>query len=141
MEVKALVLTGFGLNADFELQNAFAMAGARADRLHLNDVLNRKAVLEQYHILAIPGGFAFADDIASGRVFANKLKFELREQLSDFVQGGKLVLGVCNGFQILAKAGLLPSPKFVQSTTLSYNDSGRFEDRWVWLKQEESKCV
>ena len=76
MEVKALVLTGFGLNADFELQNAFAMAGARADRLHLNDVLNRKAVLEQYHILAIPGGFAFADDIASGRVFANKLKFE-----------------------------------------------------------------
>jgi len=140
VEVKALVLTGYGINCDFELQNAFRMAGARADRIHFNEVLQKK-LLEEYHILALPGGFAFADDIASGRVFANKLRFKLKTQVSEFVSQEKLVLGVCNGFQILVKAGILPAKDFKQTTTLTFNDSGHFEDRWVWLKQENNNCV
>jgi len=141
LEVKTLVLTGYGINCDFELQNAFQMAGARADRVHFNDVM-QKNMLKDYHILAIPGGFAFADDIASGKVFANKLRFKMQTQVQDFISAGKLVIGVCNGFQILVKAGLLPNPKeLAQTTTLTYNDSGHFEDRWVHLKNGDSKSV
>ncbi|MFH1056546.1 MAG: phosphoribosylformylglycinamidine synthase I [Candidatus Micrarchaeota archaeon] len=141
MEVKTLVLTGYGINCDFEVANAFKMAGAHADRIHFNEILQKK-LLEQYHILAIPGGFAFADDLGSGRVFANKLKFKLRSQVQEFIAEGKLVFGGCNGFQILAKAGLLPDPKTMgQTTTLAANDSGKFEDRWVWLKNAGSKCI
>jgi len=142
LEVKTLVLTGYGINCDLELQNAFALAGSKASRVHFNEVLQKES-LENYHILALPGGFAFADDIASGRVFANKLKRRLREQVTQFVDEGKLVIGICNGFQILAKAGLLPNPKsFEQTVTLTFNDSGKFEDRWVWLKQDKSSnCI
>ncbi len=141
MEVKTLVLTGYGINCDYELQNAFKAAGARADRVHFNEVLQKHS-LKDYHILAIPGGFANGDDISSGRVFANKLKFKLKTQLEDFIDDGKLVIGVCNGFQILVKAGILPDPKAMeQTTTLSFNDSGHFEDRWISLKNTDSKCV
>ena len=141
MEVKTLVLTGFGLNTDWEMQNAFSLAGAVSHRIHFNEVLSKK-LLEQYHILAIPGGFSFADDIAGGRVFGNKLKFKLKTQLSDFLDEGKLLLGVCNGFQILSKAGILPSTKsFAQTTALTFNDSGHFEDRWVCLQSEKTNCV
>jgi len=117
------------------------MAGARADRIHFNEVLT-KNTLKDYHILAIPGGFAFADDIASGKVFANKLRFKIQTQLQDFISQGKLVIGVCNGFQILVKAGILPNPKNLeQTTTLTFNDSGHFEDRWIHLKNADSKSV
>lgn len=141
MEVKTLVLTGYGINSDFELQNSFRMAGAQADRVHFNDAM-QKNLLREYHILAIPGGFAFADDIASGKVFANKLRFKMQTQVQDFISQGKLVIGICNGFQILVKAGLLPNPKeLAQTTTLTFNDSGHFEDRWVQLKGCDSKSV
>ncbi|MEM4254837.1 MAG: phosphoribosylformylglycinamidine synthase I [Candidatus Norongarragalinales archaeon] len=141
MEVKTLVLTGYGINCDFETQNAFKTAGAHADRVHFNDVL-QKNMLKDYHILAIPGGFSFADDIASGKVFANKLRFKLQTQIQDFIDAGKLAIGICNGFQILVKAGLLPNPKSLeQTTTLTFNDSGHFEDRWVCLKNADSRSV
>lgn len=141
MEVKTLVLTGYGINSDFELQNAFSMAGAKAERVHFNEVL-AKNTLGDYHILAIPGGFSFGDDISSGKVFANKLKFKLKTQLQEFVDEGKLIIGICNGFQILVKAGLLPDTKTLeQTTTLTFNDSGHFEDRWVYLKNEDAKSV
>jgi phosphoribosylformylglycinamidine synthase len=142
VEVKTLVLTGYGINCDFETQNAFALAGAKAERVHFNELL-QKNNLEKYQILAIPGGFSFADDIASGKVFAAKLKRKMRDQLVKFVDEGNLVIGICNGFQILVKAGILPNPKsFEQTATVTFNDSGHFEDRWVWLKQEKnSNCI
>lgn len=134
MEVKTLVLTGFGINCDLELQHAFHTAGSKAELVHFNEVLS-KDNLEKYQILALPGGFSFADDIASGKVFANKLRRKFKDQLEQFVKDGKLVIGVCNGFQALVKAGLLPDPTtFEQTTTLTFNDSGHFEDRWIWLK-------
>jgi len=142
---KALVLTGFGVNADRELHHAFLMAGAEAKLVHLNDIIYGKSRLEDFQILAFPGGFSFGDDIASGKVFANKFKFNLSEQMGRFLGDGKLVIGICNGFQMLVKMGVLPAfdkRYFQQSVTLTFNDSGRFEDRWVRLKANpESKCI
>lgn len=144
MKVKALVLSGYGLNTDYEMQLAFERAGAQAKRVHLNDIISAKARLEDFQIFAIPGGFSFADDIGAGKVLATKLKVHLLGELTGFIEGGKLVLGVCNGFQVLIKLGLLPALNRygVQEATLTFNDSGRFEDRWVYLKpNENSKCV
>jgi len=142
MKVKALVLTGYGLNTDYEMQLAFERAGAQAERVHLNDIISAKSGLEDFQIFAIPGGFAFADDIGAGKVLATKLK-TLFEKLILFIESGGLILGICNGFQALIKLGLLPALNRygVQEATLTFNDSGRFEDRWVYLKNEDSRCV
>ena len=143
-KVKALVLTGYGLNTDYEIQLAFERAGAWAERVNLNDIISAKARLEDFQIFAIPGGFAFADDIGAGKVLATKLKVHLLDKLIRFIEDGRLILGVCNGFQVLIKLGLLPAlTRYgVQEATLTFNDSGRFEDRWVYLKtNKNSKCV
>ena len=142
---KVLVLTGFGVNADRELNHAFLMAGADSELVHLNDIILGRFRLEDFHILAFPGGFSFGDDLGSGKVFANKFKFNLSEQMLKFLEDGKLVLGICNGFQMLVKMGLLPAFDrrwFEQTVTLTFNDSGRFEDRWVRLRANpDSRCV
>ncbi len=140
----ALILTGFGINCDYETQFAFRLAGADADRVHLNDLISDKNMLDRYNILAIPGGFSFGDDIASGKVLANRMRYVLGAELSRFVRDGKLVIGICNGFQVLAKMGLLPGfdGEMKQQVTVAFNDSGKFEDRWVNLKHDTaSKCV
>ncbi len=140
----ALILTGFGINCDYETQFAFELAGARADRVHLNDLIADKQRLDQYNILAIPGGFSFGDDIASGRVLANRVRYALGDELRSFIAEGKLVIGICNGFQVLTKMGLLPGfdGELRQQVTVAFNDSGKFEDRWVFLEQDRaSKCV
>jgi len=140
----ALILTGFGINCDCETQFAFELAGARADRVHLNDLMADKRILEQYNVLAVPGGFSFGDDIASGRVLANRMGYALGDELRAFVADGKLVIGICNGFQVLAKMGLLPGfdDGREQHVTVAFNDSGKFEDRWVTLEQNDaSRCV
>lgn len=144
MNVRALVLTGFGINCDRETQFALARAGADAQRLHLNDLIEKPALLAEYHILAVPGGFSFGDDVASGKIFANRLRYRLGEPLKQFVAAGKLAIGICNGFQVLVKMGMLPmfDGEFRQETTLTHNDSGRFEDRWVCLKTDPAtRCV
>lgn len=144
MAVKAIVLTGFGINCDLETQHALGLAGAQAERVHLNDVIDGLKPLESYHILAVPGGFSFGDDIASGRVLANRLRYKLGESLRAFVADGKLIIGICNGFQVLVKSGLLPCMDGVceQQVTLTWNDSGRFEDRWVALRPDPgTRCV
>ena len=141
---KALVLTGYGINCDRETQFAFTLAGAVADRVHVNDLIEDKTRLSGYQILAFPGGFSFGDDIASGKVLANKVQTHLGEQVAGFIDGGNLVIGICNGFQVLAKYGLVPrldAPEIGQSITVTFNDSGRFEDRWVHVKAEGEKCV
>lgn len=145
MTPKVLVLTGYGINCDMELAHAFKLAGAEAERVHLTDLINGTAKLSDFNILALPGGFSFGDDIASGKVLANMLKYNLGEQIQEFIDAGNLIIGICNGFQAMVKMGLLPAfdcDYAAQEVTLTFNDSGRFEDRWVHLKgNKSSKCV
>ncbi|MFQ6104463.1 MAG: phosphoribosylformylglycinamidine synthase I [Candidatus Glassbacteria bacterium] len=140
---RALVLTGYGINCDYETWHCLKYTGADAHRVHLNDLISGHKSLEDYHILVVPGGFSFGDDISSGIVFANKLRFHLGDSLERFIDDGKLILGICNGFQVLVKLGLLPAlggDYWNQTVSLTYNDSGRFEDRWVHLKVNENTC-
>ena len=110
--------------------------------MHINALIARAKKLNDYHILVLPGGFSYGDDIASGRILANELRLKLGEDLKQFIREGKLIIGICNGFQILAKAGILPGLgwQIGQEATLFYNDSAKFEARWVHLKVE-SRCV
>jgi len=139
---RCVVLAGFGLNAEAELAHAFSLAGADAEIVHFSDISSGKKKLENYEIFAIPGGWSFGDDIAGGRVLSNKLKHTFRSQFEAFVSSGKPILGVCNGFQTLVKLGALPniSGASNQEATLTFNKSGRFEDRWVYLKPQKSVC-
>lgn len=144
MSVRALVLTGFGINCDYETQHVFELAGAQATRVHINDLVEAPGQLAGHHILAVPGGFSFGDHVASGRILANRMRYRLREPLQEFVQAGKLAIGICNGFQVMVKMGLLPmlGDGFEQEVTLTHNDSNRYEDRWVTLRAERgTKCV
>ena len=140
--LKALVLYGYGINCENESRFAIEKSGGKADILHLNSVLDNPKVLEGYNMLMIPGGFSFGDDLGSGKVFGNKMKLRLRDQLSEFTKADKLVMGICNGFQVMVKMGLLPEPDFTQRVSLTTNDSGHFEDRWVILKgNPASPCI
>ncbi len=142
MALRALILYGYGINCENESRHAIEKSGGRADIMHLNRVLENPKAMEDYNMLFIPGGFSFGDDLGSGKVFGNKMRFGLRDSLADFIAAEKLVLGICNGFQVLVKMGLLPTPDFGQRATLFANDSGKFEDRWVMLKAEQSSpCV
>jgi phosphoribosylformylglycinamidine synthase len=145
MTPKVLVLTGYGINCDMETQHAFRLAGADAERVHLTDLTNGTRKLSEFHILAFPGGFSFGDDIASGKVLANMIKYNLGEQVREFIDAGNLIIGICNGFQAMVKMGLLPGLNgdyTTQEVTLTFNDSGRFEDRWVHLRaNRRTKCV
>jgi len=142
---RVLILLAAGINRDGDAQDAFRLAGADAERVHINDVVDGRKSLKDYQILMLPGGFSFGDDIASGKVLANKLKYKLKEELLEFIADKKLVLGVCNGFQVMVKLGILPGfngDYMRQDVTLTHNDSGKFEDRWVYLKANpESRCV
>lgn len=140
---KALVLTGYGINTDQEVFLGLKLAGAEADRVHLKDLIKDKNSLDSYHLLVLPGGFSFGDDIAAGKILAKKLVVNLRQELSEFINRGKLILGICNGFQVLVKMGLLPESTFgQQKSTLTTNISGKFEDRWVYLSvNQDSPCI
>jgi phosphoribosylformylglycinamidine synthase len=138
--VKAIVLRAAGINCDLETQNTFEMAGAEADRVHINRIIEDKSLLDGYQILVVPGGFSYGDDVAAGKILANQIKHHLYEQVRKFIDAGKLVLGICNGFQVLVKAGILPGDG-QQSLTITYNDSNKYEDRWVYLKPQTDRCV
>jgi len=139
------VLTGFGINCDIETMAVFEMAGAKAHRVHVNSLVNGEDNLDNYHIMAVPGGFSFGDHLGSGRLLGNRLRFGIREQVRKFVKDGKPVIGICNGFQVLVKMGLLPGDDEVsleQTASLTLNDSGHYEDRWVTLEfNNNSPCV
>jgi phosphoribosylformylglycinamidine synthase subunit PurQ / glutaminase len=140
MKPRIAVITGYGINSDHELAHSFALAGGDARRVHINDLIARKPALSDFDILAVPGGFSFGDHIASGRVFANKLKHALAEDLARAAERKVPMIGICNGFQVLVKLGILPggAPGLSagQGATLTYNDSGRFEDRWCHLSAD-----
>ncbi|MDD5097717.1 MAG: phosphoribosylformylglycinamidine synthase I [Candidatus Omnitrophica bacterium] len=139
--VKVCVIRTAGTNCDKETAFAFTKAKAEPELVHVNNLVAGEKSLSDYKILAFPGGFSYGDDIASGKVFANELRCKLAEQLRKFISDGKLIIGICNGFQILVKSGLLPgNSDFTQETSLIINDSGKFEDRWVYLKNS-GKCI
>lgn len=143
---RALVLRAAGTNCDRETQFALQQAGFEADRIHVNRLLETPAMLGEYQFLVIPGGFSYGDDVAAGKILANQMLHRLAEPLNNFVEAGKLVLGICNGFQVLVKSGLLPwgrvAPKEAhRDATLGWNDCGMFVDRWVHLRCDSDKCV
>ena len=132
---KVCILRSAGTNCDKETAAAFKLAGSEPELLHINSLVSRQRMLNDFHILVLPGGFSYGDDIASGKIFANELRFKLADSLRQFIAEGKLIIGICNGFQILVKSGLLPgTPNLRQDTSLIINDSGKFEARWVYLK-------
>jgi phosphoribosylformylglycinamidine synthase len=134
MVVKALVLYGEGLNCDKETKHAFELVGANAERVLISELLEGEKKLEDYQIFAIPGGFSGGDFLGAGKFLANKMKAKIGDQIDDYIKSGNLIIGICNGFQVLAKYPLLPDPTTSKrSITLSYNDSGRFVNRWVYL--------
>lgn len=140
--VKVIVLRTAGTNCDNETAFAFELAGAKSELIHVNELARREKDLSDYQILAIPGGFTYGDDIASGKILANELKYKLEEKLQRFIKDGKLIIGICNGFQVLVKSGLLPNLSGDFQTieaTLTLNDSDKFEDRWVYLKRTSAK--
>ena len=143
-KVKTLVLRAPGANCDGETAFAFEQAGAEVTLVHVNRLIRHEERLADYQIMVIPGGFTYGDDIAAGKVLANELGLKLGEDVVRFVEDGGLILGICNGFQVLVKAGFLPelSKDGSQTLTLAGNDSGKFECRWVYLSvNKPNPCV
>jgi phosphoribosylformylglycinamidine synthase subunit PurQ / glutaminase len=175
---RVLVLRAAGTNCDVETAYAWQLAGAQADRVHINALVAEPKLLRQYQVLTVPGGFSYGDDIAAGKIFANQLIHHVAGELEAFRDRGGLILGICNGFQVLTKAGLLPnlpadllarekptpaaaanradrveprSPAAVadqacavssrQQATLTWNDTGRYQDLWVHLRVATDRCV
>lgn len=139
----ALILRTAGTNCDRELAHAFALAGAEARLVHINRLIDDPTPLDEADLVGFPGGFSHGDDIAAGRIFANKLRHRLMDPLQHAVARGVPMIGPCNGFQVMVKLGLLPDPRAAtQTVTLADNRSGRFIDRWVRLRAEaDSACV
>jgi len=142
--VKVLILRGPGTNCDVETAFAFEQAGGSPTEVHVNQLIRREERLADYQIMVIPGGFTYGDDLGAGKVLANELRVKLGEDIIRFIESGGLILGICNGFQVLAKAGILPEPsaKGEPKFTLAGNDSGKFECRWIYLEvNKKSPCV
>lgn len=143
-KVRTLILRAPGTNCDAETMFAFQQAGAEVTVVHVNQLIRREERLADYQIMVIPGGFTYGDDLSAGKVLANELRLKLGEEIQRFVEDGKLILGICNGFQVLIKAGILPGLPDGSSSllTVAANDSGKFECRWVYLAvHKQSPCV
>jgi len=144
-DIPVLIITGYGLNCEAESQYAWELAGARPELLHFNDLLARPARLRDFAVLMFVGGFSYGDHMTSGHVFALRAKQRMSCELKKFIEQGKLILGVCNGFQIMVKLGLLPgldNDYFTQKLSLMQNDCGTFQNFWVRLRFEpQSPCV
>jgi phosphoribosylformylglycinamidine synthase subunit PurQ / glutaminase len=144
---KALVLTVAGINRDTATQTAYKAAGASADIVHINEIKNGEVKVDDYQILSIPGGFSYGDHIQSGRILA--LELQKNNLLADYIckhlEKGRLILGVCNGFQVLVQCGLLPfgkiQPLDKNVATLTNNEPPRFQSRWIYLKSVRSRCL
>lgn len=129
---KILVFSGYGLNCEEETKYAFELAGGIADIVHINDLIDGVKKIKSYDILAFPGGFSFGDDTGSGKAYANKVRNHLWKDIQDHISKNKLIIGICNGFQILTNLGILPG-------ALTYNDCARYMDRWVDIKMISNK--
>lgn len=145
MQPRVLIITGYGLNCEAESVEAWKRAGAQPLPVHLNDLLRRPALMRECDALMFIGGFSYGDHMGSGHVLAHRVKHHLRDQLQEFIEAGKLVLGVCNGFQVMVKIGLLPGlghEFLTPQAALLQNECGTFQDRWVHLVFDtRSPCV
>jgi len=144
MKPKILVFTGYGINCEEETKYAFDASGGNAQIMHINDVIEKKNKIKDYQILAFPGGFAYGDDTGSGNAYANKLKNHIWAELIDFINDKKLILGICNGFQILVNLGLLPAIKMKYGNRelgLTPNKFPRYTVRFVDLRIDNPKSV
>ena len=143
--VKALVLTGYGLNCDHETAHALELAGARADRVHINALIDGSTALDDFQIMVFIGGFSWGDVHGAGVIQAVRMKTHLGQKLLAFVEKGNLVMGICNGFQTLVNLGLLPGfdgNYQTRSMALAFNDCGNFRNQWVNLKADpDSPCI
>jgi phosphoribosylformylglycinamidine synthase I len=148
--VKALVLTGYGLNCDYETDYCLKLAGAESHRIHINELIkgqkeDRGKKLSDYHILVFGGGFSWADDHGAGVILASKIRYNIGDQIDQFISDGKLIIGICNGFQSLVNLGLLPGfggNYEERRVALAGNDSGNFIDCWVNLNvNPDTNCV
>jgi phosphoribosylformylglycinamidine synthase len=138
-----LILRAPGTNCDAETAFAFEKAGATTEILHINRLLENPAQFAKFQILCIPGGFSYGDDLGAGRIFGNQIQHHLDEPMAQFKADGKLILGICNGFQVLMKSPVLlpPDAEKGPAATLTLNDSGRYHDCWVELETAGDKCV
>lgn len=137
---RVIVLRAPGTNCDEETAFAWEKAGAVVESLHVNRLVENNGRLAEFQILTIPGGFSYGDDLGAGRILATRLELALGGELARFHDRGGFILGVCNGFQVLVRAGLLPGGEPVSKATLAHNESGRFEARWVGLAPTPGLC-
>ena len=141
-KVNVCILQSDGTNCDNELFYAFKKFGGNPEFVHVNELRNKNKDLKDFDILALPGGFSYGDDITSGKIWAIELISFLKKEIEDFRKKGGIIIGICNGFQVLVRTGLLPFGNLGKmDATLANNDSGHFECRWIDLKTEKSKCV
>jgi phosphoribosylformylglycinamidine synthase len=144
MKPKALVLQAHGSNRDFDVIEALTLAGAQAEGAPLNILKGKKSLLAEYHLLVIPGGFSYGDALGAGKLLALDLASYFTDEIAAFVDAGKPVMGICNGFQALVKSGLLPAVGGQAAggdATLTFNEQGHFECRWVTLKPLSKTCI
>lgn len=138
---RCLIVRTAGTNCDMELAHAFELAGASTQKLHINQLIAQPELIEQFQLIGFPGGFSYGDDIAAGRIMANRLRHKLMDQLLAAADRGVPMIGICNGFQIMSKLGLLPDPHASKQTaTLADNNSGRFTTKWVKMMVPQDTC-
>ena len=139
--IRVLVVRAAGINCDEEVMYVWRLAGASPTLVHINRLAEKPAMLDEYQIVTIPGGFSYGDDIAAGTILAQRFTLDLAEPMRAFVDHGGGLLGICNGFQVLVKTGLLPGGEVGRErVTVTHNDSARFEARWVRLEVRTWKC-
>jgi phosphoribosylformylglycinamidine synthase len=140
---KVLILHATGTNRDVEAAKAVELAGGNPSILHVNQLRERPVQLHDFQMFVLPGGFSYGDDLGAGRLWASDLRWLFQDELAQFIEAGKPVMGICNGFQALVKSGWLPGPPSAGAqATLTRNESSRFECRWVWLEPDpESRCA
>lgn len=144
MKPQTLILSGYGINCEEETAFAFRHFGAQADIVHVNDLISGEYNLDDYQILAIPGGFSYGDDTGAGKGMANRILNNLEEKILKFVKRDTLTIGICNGFQVLVALGLVPALDEnygARQAALTHNASARYLNRWVHIKTQTNKCV
>lgn len=139
---KILILHANGTNRDHDVALACQMAGGEPEIVHINQLRNGEKQFEDYQMLVVPGGFSYGDDLGAGRLWALDLRTEFADSIAKFVDAGRPIIGICNGFQTLVKSGLLPDKTLENKVTLTYNESAQFECRWVYLQPNpDSNCL
>lgn len=147
-KIRVLVLRSAGANCDLETEHAWRLAGAEAERIHVQSLIDRPDLLDAYQVLTLPGGFSYGDDIAAGTILAARISRHFLDRIRGFVERGNLVLGICNGFQVLVKTGLLPGAGVGTGNgsgspvcTVAANQPSGFQARWVRLRAATDKCA